>query len=80
MLDRFPPEGLGVGGPSPPNRLAVLAPSWLWLADPNEERRPPLGDPLMVFSSGLTATGENVELLSLMADAGLPLPESGELA
>jgi hypothetical protein len=78
-LDPFPANGLGVPGPSPPNRLvAVLAPSWL--GDPNDDFLPPPKPPVTAFwKRGLAADGEYGDPLRLLSEAGLPLPDSGEL-
>lgn len=78
MLAPFPAKGLGVPGPSPPNRLvAVLAPSWL--GEPNDDFLPPPKPPVTAFwNRGLAAEGEYGDPLRLLSEAGLPLPESGE--
>ena len=82
-LARLQPEGLGVAGASPPKRLALFAPSPApsGLGELKELRRGPAEPPpLRFFSSGLVGIGEKVELFNLIPEAGLPLPESGELA
>lgn len=74
-LDRFPDDGLGVAGPSSNRLVAVLAPNEV---DPNEDLLAPPIPPAIAFcSKGLA--GEYGDPPSLLSEAGLPLPDIGEL-
>lgn len=78
-LDRFPEAGLGVPGVSGKRLVPVVAPRGL--CDPNDDLRAPFAPPPTAFwNKGLPA-GENGDpVTSLPPGAGLPFPESGELA
>jgi hypothetical protein len=85
-VDRFPVAGVGVAGPSPNAREAVLAPSGL--VDPNDAVLTP---PIALCRRGLTVDGEYCGAFSFDGEVpnrgdeycpglGLAMLERGELA